>query len=95
MSNLPVNAHIIEIDEGGEGGAFYPVRLHWVPRPGDLIDLYSFLDDKSGHPPQHYYEVVRVVHKLHDIAETVTHTLGGHHFAEIYVRPSQDNLLKK
>jgi hypothetical protein len=89
MAELPINANISEID-----GAFYPVRLEWVPRVGELIDLWSFADEAASHPPGHRYEVVQVVHKLHDLTEKSHVAREGYHFVTVYVRPSQDGSLR-
>lgn len=75
---LPINANICEID-----GPYYPVRLEWLPRKGDLIDLYSFLDTEKKK-----YEVVQVVHKLYDISKEIAQSHKGHHFVDVHVRPS-------
>jgi hypothetical protein len=83
MAELPINANISEID-----GAYYPVQLKWVPRVGELIDLWSFIDQVGNYPPMHHYEVVQVVHKLYDVTD---HAREGHHFVTVYVRPSQSN----
>lgn len=49
MSNLPIEANICEID-----GAYYPVRLHAIPRVGELIDLFSFIEQAAQEPPVKY-----------------------------------------
>ena len=87
MSDLPINANICEVD----GGAYYQVLLLWVPRVGELIDLWSFLDQVDGNTPVHRYEVVQVIHKVHDVAEKVSQSHKGHHFVEILVKPSQSS----
>jgi len=87
--NPLINGNICEID-----GAYYPVVLKWIPRPGELINLFSFLDQASDHPHHHDYEVVHVVHELHDIAKGEERSQTGHHFVQIYVKPSQHKFLK-
>ena len=81
MADRPANANanITEID-----GPYYPVRLEWVPRVGELIDLYPFTEVEAGHRPSRLrYEVVQVVHHMHD----VTHKQpDGSHSVEIFVR---------
>lgn len=77
------NANIQEIN----GGAYYQVRLEWVPRVGELIDLWSFVDQASGDAPAHRYEVVQVVHKFQDVSKKSE----GAHFVTIHVRPSGSN----
>ena len=85
-----VNANICEID-----GAYYQVHLKWLPRVGDLIDLYSLVDAAARLPPYHRYEVVQVVHKLHDLEKEDTKPYsGGHHFVEVYVKPSQSKFFR-
>ena len=85
MAELPINANISEID-----GAHYPVRLEWVPRVGELIDLYSFIDTSTGQPPAHRYEVVQVVHQLYDVTDKEP---KGHHFITVHVKPSKSSFL--
>ena len=83
MADLPVNANISEVD-----GPHYPARLTWIPRVGELIDLYSFLDTSTNHAPRHFYEVVNVVHKLHDVTEKEP---TGYHFVTVLVKRSQSS----
>lgn len=83
---LPINANISEID-----GPHYPVRLEWIPRVGDLIDLYSFIDTATKHPPVHRYEVVQIVHKMYDVTDKVSGGEEGHHFVTVHVKPSQSH----
>lgn len=80
---LPIDANISEID-----GPHYPVRLACLPHVGDLIDLYSFIDTATKHPPAHRYEVVRVVHKMYDVTDKVSEAADGHHFVTVVVRQS-------
>lgn len=84
MAELPINADICEVNKG----AFYTVRLDWVPRVGELIDLFSFIDQADGNAPKHYYEVVQVVHKLHDMTEKVPQANKGHHYVSVFVKPA-------
>lgn len=84
MEQLPIDANICEIDNG----AYYPVKLHTVPRVGELINLFSFLDQSDGSAPVKRYEVVQVVHKLHDVSDKVPKSESGHQFASVYVKPS-------
>ena len=86
MSELPVNANIVE-----KGGPYYQVRLQWVPRVGELIDLHSFLEqargikEGDGDPGTRWYEVVQVVHKINDVTERFPQ---GAHFVTVHVVPS-------
>ena len=82
LEQPPIEVNVSEID-----GAYFPVRLHAIPRVGDLIDLYSSIDHSTGHPPRKHYEVVQVLHKLHDVTDKVPHATG-HHFLTIVVKPS-------
>lgn len=85
--DLPINANICEVN-----GLYYPVRLAWLPRPGDLIDLYSYLEAAAKRPDvKRYYEVVQVVHELRDIAEKVQQSHHGYHFVTVHVKPSQSS----
>jgi hypothetical protein len=83
MAELPIEANICEID-----GAYYPVRLHSVPRVGELIDLFSFIDQADNRPPLKHYEVVQVVHKIYDVTEKIPQSKGGQHFVSVFVKPS-------
>jgi hypothetical protein len=94
MSNLPINAHIFELDEKKQT-TYYEVRLEWIPRAGDLIKLHSYDDQVKGLLPEHYYEVVRVIHSIDDITEknkAIPQSLDGMHFVNIYVKNSADPL---
>jgi hypothetical protein len=76
------NADVAFVD-----GPSYPVRLAWLPREGDLLDLYSFVDKSTGKKPSHRGEVVRVVHYLHDVSDK-TDNQQGHHFVTVHVKSS-------
>lgn len=93
MSELPIDANVQEIGDG----PFYPVKLHSVPRVGDLIKLYSFIDanDKNfkGEAMKHY-EVVQVVHDLHDVSEKIPQAKHGCHAVIVFVKPSGSAFLK-
>lgn len=80
MSNPTINANICET----EGGPYYRVLLHTIPRVGELIDLYSYLDQESKK-----YEVVRVLHKLHDVTEKFPKSENGCHEVSVYVKHIQ------
>jgi hypothetical protein len=89
MSKPPIEVNICEID-----GAYYPVRLYAVPRVGELIDLYSLIDQSTNHPPVKHYEVVQVVHKMYDVSEKISHAKDGHHFVSVYVKPSDSEFFE-
>jgi hypothetical protein len=84
MSELQIEGNICEI-----GGAFYPVKLHAVPRIGELIDFFSFIDQANGHPPAKHYEVVQVVHAVRDVSEKISQSKDGCHFVSVFVKPTQ------
>mgnify|MGYP000882980320 CR=1 FL=1 len=83
MSNSKINANICEINQG----AYYPVKLNAIPNVGDLIDLWSFIDQADNYQPIKHYEVVQVVHKLHDVSDKIPRTQEGHHFVNVFVKP--------
>jgi hypothetical protein len=82
MKALPLKANICEIEDG----RYYPVRMGWVPRVGELIDLFSYLEQAASQPSRRHYEVVQVVHELRDVAEAVKESHPGHHVVNVYVR---------
>ena len=97
MENNPaINAHIIELPGDGDDSellAYYQVNLAFLPRIGDLIDLYSFIDVASSHPPRHFYEVVQVVHVMHDINKHNAEAKQENHFIKIFVKHSESDFL--
>lgn len=82
MSDTPEgsNATIVVSD-----GTHYNLRLQWVPRVGELIDLHSFLDQMNEKPFRHHYKVVEIVHSLYDVVEDEQFPHKGHHYLEIHV----------
>jgi len=89
MSKPTIEANICEFD-----GAYYQVRLHAVPRVGELISLFSFADQATKHPPTKHYEVVQVVHEIHDVSAKVPLSEDGHHFVSIFVKPSDSKFFR-
>lgn len=89
MSNPTIEANICEI-----GGAYYQVKLYAVPRVGELIDLFSFLDQATKHPPMKHYEVVQVVHEIHDVSEKIPQSKDGRHFVSVFVKPSNSKFFE-
>lgn len=90
MPELPFNAIITE-----KGGPHYQVRLQWVPRVGELIDLHSFLEQANpdpNDPGTRWYEVVQIVHELHDLTKEFP---KGAHSVEVHVVPSDSPYLNK
>lgn len=95
MSKFPIEAHISVIN-----GPYYPVKLNVIPRVGEFIDLHSFIDQQANLPCDHYYQVVRVVHKIHDVPSEDSSPQPlkaliekGHQLVTVYVKPSSDKLL--
>jgi hypothetical protein len=84
MPDLPINGNIAEIN-----GPYYAVRFQWIPRVGELIDLWSFVDQADGHTPAKRYQVVQVVHKMQDITEKSTASREGAHFVTVYVNQAE------
>ncbi len=83
-----IDAHISETNDG----PYYPVKLHAIPRVGEFIVLWSFLDQKTkADKPRKNYEVVAVLHKVNDDGETVGDRSTAHHFVTIVVKHSSSN----
>ena len=87
MSNNKISATIHEINEG----PYYEVLLYSIPKVGEYINLYSHLDNSSGHDATHNYEVINIVHEVHDIATKVESSKDGYHSVRIFVRRSSNN----
>lgn len=90
---LPIEANLVELD-GATQGTFYPVRLYAVPRAGDLIDLYSFIDTANNDEPSHWYEVVAILHQVYDVTKANKRQAAGHHHVTVFVKPSESPLLE-
>lgn len=75
-SEVPANANIAEVDDG----PYYRVKLQWLPRKGDKIELWPLLPNE---PAGIRYEVVDIVHELHGVTEK---SPDGHHFVTVMVR---------
>jgi hypothetical protein len=89
MIKPTIEANICEID-----GAHYQVKLHAIPRVGELIDLYSFLDQSTNHPPFKHYKVVQVVHKMYDVSEKIPKSMDGYHYVSVFVRPASSKFFE-
>jgi hypothetical protein len=89
MAKLLIEANICEID-----GVYYPVKLHSVPRVGELIDLFSFIEQANNRSPMKHYEVVQVVHKIYDVAEKIPQSKDGQHFVTVFVKPSDSKFFE-
>jgi hypothetical protein len=92
MNKPQIEAQIIEIN----GGPYFNVTLYALPLVGDLIDLYSLVDESANYPPNHHYEVVQVLHKLYDGPAKITPNsresfVAGTHSARVFVRRSTNN----
>ena len=59
-----------------------------MPHVGELIELFSFIEQADSRPPVRHYEVVQLVHDVHDVTERVSQSEGGHHFVTVFVKPS-------
>lgn len=89
MIQLQIQANICEIG----GGAFYPVKLHTVPRIGELIKFYSFIEAAIGQPPTMHYEVVQVVHEVRDVSAEISESKDGCHLVSVFVKRAQSQYL--
>lgn len=88
MGDFPkhTNARIVIVEPSEEIDAYYNVNLHFLPRVGEHIELFSNLDLKSGHPHVHRLVVVSVEHNVHDISgEDI-----GHHLATINAKYAEE-----
>ena len=88
MADFPKAANGIIAETGG--GAFYHAKFDWVPRVGELIDLTSFLDivQKSKEGSRHYFEVVAVIHAMHDVYEGDSRPHNSLHSLTVIVKKS-------
>lgn len=84
MADFPkhTNAQIHIVEPAEDVDAYYNVHLHFLPRVGEHIELFSNLDQRSGHDHIHKLVVVSVEHNVHDISGDQT----GHHLATIYAK---------
>ncbi|OJU62862.1 MAG: hypothetical protein BGO01_10685 [Armatimonadetes bacterium 55-13] len=84
MGEFPkhTNAQIHIVEPGNEIDAYYNVNLHFLPRVGEHIELFSNLDLKSGHSHVHRLVVVSIEHNVHDISGDQT----GHHLVSIFAK---------
>jgi len=83
MSQLQIEANICEVD-----GNYFQVRLYNVPRVGELINLFSYVNQANGLPPTKHYEVVQVVHELRDVSDNIPQSKDGRHFISVFVKPA-------
>jgi len=85
MNQLPIEA---TVREAYGGGSHYQVRLHSVPRVGELIELHSHTEVLTGNlQARKLYEVVRIIHELQDVCDKFTQSRGGGHLVRVMVKP--------
>lgn len=80
MHKPTIHANICET----EGGPYYQTLLHVVPHVGEYIELYSFVDQVPLR-----YQVVSVVHRIHDVTDQVPLSKDGAHEVSVYVKRLQ------
>lgn len=94
MSEPTIKAQVFEINDG----PYFNVTLSSVPRVGELIHLYSLVDEAAKKKQtDYYYEVVQVTHKLFDVPENLRSDspqaiVAGSHHVIIYVKHSSNHL---
>ena len=90
MSEPTIYAHISEVPDSSAVGAYYPTKLYAIPRVGELIQLYSRMDEATKHPPTKRYEVVQVAHYVYDVTDKPNIPRGndGYHHISIIVKES-------
>lgn len=86
MSEIKFNATIQETGDGIQ--PYYQVQIAFVPRVGEFIDLYSFVEQAGNRPPNRNYEVIKVVHRIHDVTDRFSVSREGSHFVQIFVKLS-------
>ena len=90
MSALPINANIYEVDAEPGNGRYFPVRLNWVPRVGELIEMTSFAEIAAKHTQYILqYKVIQVVHYIGDLSDKFEHTQKGSHSVVVHVEKTQ------
>ena len=80
MAELHITGTVVDAE-----GTHDPVRFEWVPRVGELVDLYSFSETESGHHSTHRFEVTQVVHRVYDVTESDP---DGRHLVTVFVKRS-------
>ena len=88
MSDSKIRAIIKETSNG----AYYNVLLQGIPTKGDYISLYSHLDQSTGHKATHNYEIVSVLHIIHDVTEKVEKSKHGYHEITLTVKPASGSV---
>jgi hypothetical protein len=92
MNTSTIEAQVIEINDG----PYFNVKLGTLPHVGDLIDLYSLVDEAANYQPDKHYEVVQVLHKLYEVPANVVPNsreslVAGTHLVTVFVKPSTSN----
>src|SRR4051812_19404452 len=62
-----IEAQIVEINDG----PYFNITLYDIPRLGEIIHLYSPVDEAAKKQTDYFYEVVQVLHKLFDVPENL------------------------
>ncbi len=89
MNKTTIEAQLVEINNGPH----FNVTLYDVPRVGDLIDLYSLVNEAANYRPDKHYEVVQILHKLCDVPgnlgpDSREALVAGAHLVTVFVKPS-------
>jgi hypothetical protein len=71
----------------GQNGAYYRVKLAALPNKGDRITLFSHVDTQDKNPANHAYEVLGVIHEVHDCPVDDPRHAAGYHAVTIVVKP--------
>jgi hypothetical protein len=66
-------------------GLHFKVRLEWVPRIGEIIELHSAADKAD-----YRYEVRSVIHQLRHIGEDAAESQRGEHWVIVHVQHAED-----
>jgi hypothetical protein len=87
------NARVFDLDRE----IFYEAYFREVPRVGELVRLYSYPDQSTGHsmPPLGFqYKVAQVLHTLTDYVENNDRSHTDRQEVTVYVRGSDDPLFR-
>ena len=92
MNKPIIEAQIVEINDG----PYFNVTLHALPSPGDLIHLYSLVDEAAKKQTDYSYEVVQILHKVVDVPENLIPDgreamVAGNHNVTVFVKRSTSN----
>jgi len=88
MSENKIRVIIKETNDG----AYYEVLLQTVPQKGEFITLYSHLDQSTGHEATHNYEVISVLHEIHDVTDKVEKSKHGYHSVTLVVKSASGSV---